>query len=140
MVPEGAASRMRIQGPPAIKLINQTAKLILKTSFQAWEQRNEETQTWLDSNPELKDRKKHADMTGWKSVSNKRIAPIKQKIDKDEHLGERYKRIKTQAEAEAQNRIKLKEIEAEAKIHKYMADCLDNGALAAHPACRFASA
>jgi ribonuclease HI len=136
MIPKGALQRMRTKGPPAIKLINKTANMILNTAQGAWEQRIETTQDWLDSNPELKERKKRADRIGWKSDPKKREPPTREKKDKEEHMGQRYKRIKIEALQKASEVKKRKEVMVEGKIQREMKYCGDNQIMAAHPAAR----
>ena len=135
-VPKGALQRMRIKGPAAIKLINKTANMILNTAQAAWDQRNEAAQDWLDSNPELKERKKRADRVGWKSDPKKREPPTNEKKDSDELMGQRHKRIKTGALHKASEVKKGKEAKVGEKMQKEMKYCTDNQILAAHQAAR----
>jgi ribonuclease HI len=138
MAPEGAKQKMQEQGPGAEKLINKTIQMILKTAHAAWEDRNEKTQDWLDSNPELKERKKLADRTGWRTEPKKRAQKEKREGEdpRDEGRGDRYKRIKKEAIGHLEETRKRKVEEVEVKMENILQYCEEHQILPAHPAER----
>ena len=66
MVPKGL--QISMQDPAVCKLVNDTTRMILQTSFEVWERRNAAELEWLESDSGLKERKKAADRTGWRST------------------------------------------------------------------------
>ena len=141
IIPREAVNSMQDGGLAAIKLLNEAAKLILDTAFKAWEARNSRVQEWIESNPELKERKMHADRTGWRSESNKRKPrgqePDAETDEEESQEGKadtRYKRIKGQTDKEIEKQEAEKEKVVDKQMKAYEEACKRISRLPAHPA------
>ena len=136
MVPMGAKERMQHPGHKATKLINKTVNTILKTAQKVWEERNQAVQDWIDSKPELKERKAQADKTGWKAMPRERQKRKRDKKDGGEGKGERYDRIKEEATEKIEEIRENKRIKAEGEMENIISYCEKHSIVPAHPAAR----
>ena len=136
MVPMGAKEKMQHPGHKATKLINKTVNTILKTAQKVWEERNQAVQEWIDSKPELKERKAQADKTGWKAMPRERQKRKRDKKDGGEGKGERYDRIKEEATEKIEEIRENKRIKAEGEMENIISYCEKHSIVPAHPAAR----
>jgi ribonuclease HI len=128
LVPRDIGTRLCMQDPKICKLVNETAKAAVNTAFNVWEARNESVLAWLELNPELKERKKHADRTGWRSGAKRKEK--RPRIDQTEGNNEsldvqhtRAKRIREWVAEEAATVEAKVERAVEKAVAKYEHDC-----------------
>jgi ribonuclease HI/exonuclease III len=128
LIPKDIGDRLCMQDPKICKLVNETAKAAVSTAFEVWEARNESVLEWLELNPELKERKKHADRTGWRSGTKRKAKRPRadRAEEEDETLGAqrtRTKRIREWVAEEAAAAEARVEGAVARAVAKYEYDC-----------------
>ena len=117
------------------KLVTNTTKIILETAKAVWQDRNEETKTWVESDPLLMKRKKHADRTGWAETEKAGEHKLKRKKTPKllPLLSKRIQRTEakiTQAKGVSETKA---ETESQRVATKYQGECSKLQVITMHP-------
>jgi hypothetical protein len=117
------------------KLISETSQLIIKASYKVWERRNDEVKKWIETIPELKQRKEEANRNGWRVPTKAGVRPKRERPEglDPEHIKNRLQRLRRTVEITKQEEARRFRAIAEEETTKHEDRCRRTGEIRAHP-------
>ena len=130
-VPPEISDHVNMNTPKIYKLVKESALMILKTSKEAWAERNEATLEWTKLQLEHDKRKKHANRTAWRWTKAD-TTPTDPPIESTHH-STRLKRTRKEAESQVRAAIDGWKDAIDKGTREYYESCRTAGKLPAPP-------
>ena len=115
------------------RLLNDTSAMIIGTAYKAWERRNEKVKEWIETIPELKERKDKANRTGWKTQGKEKKNTEPREEVNPEEIQNRLKRLKKEVEIAEKREVARFEKAMDVEMEKYEEQCRKSGETRKHP-------